>query len=172
MSFGGWAFFEENRIARHDAVQHAEKKSGRNGIFGFGLERRRLRRTRVSFSCRGVAANVFHRGSEIAHDAGSGERSRSVERRISDLEQLGSRLNRIAGPISVIKKNGRAQNHNRVMSGKLIGQRLLCGPEISTKEGMRSREGHSWRDRFLVDIDIEMFRKRDDFVPPSVFFNL
>ena len=54
----------------------------------------------------------------------------------------------------------------------LIGQRLLRGEKISAKQRMRSRERHSRRDWFLINIHVEMFRDRDRFIPSVVFFNL
>ena len=58
------------------------------------------------------------------------------------------------------------------MGRELICKRLLSGEQAAPKERMRPRKSPARSKRLLIDVRTEVFRKSDDFVPASVFFNL
>ena len=96
----------------------------------------------------------------------------SIERRIRDLEQLGSRSDRIAGNVRVVQKNRSAENDHRVVFRELIRERLLRRQQTAFELRMRARKGPARRNRFLIHVGVEMFGQRDDVVPRAIFFDL
>ena len=117
-------------------------------------------------------ANIFRGGSNVADDAGSGESGGGILRRIGDLKQLCAGRDRVAGNVSVIEKNGRAENDNGVVSGELIGERFLRGQQAAAKKAMGARKRPARSDRLGVDVGIQSLGEGDHVAPSAIFFDL
>src|SRR5271170_3646603 len=109
---------------------------------------------------------------QIANDAGSSQRSGGILWRIRNLKQLCFWLDGVPWGVGVVEKYRRTEDYDCVITRELIGERPLRGQQTSAIQAMRSWKSPARRNRLLIYVGVEVLGKRDDFVPPVVFFNL